>query len=155
LIEHLSDEPGIVFGSSSGGVVALTVLSEHPSVVRVLVPLSRRPSSNCLTDRQGWTSSRRSTISIDDPASSLRSRPSANEFSRNPIARSWRATDPSNGEQVSANAAYWFEHELRQYPAAKLDVDALKAHADRILPVVGRASHGYPTYEVNVELGNV
>src|SRR5688572_9921394 len=38
LIEHVSDEPATVFGSSSGGVVALKVLTHHPSVVRTLVP---------------------------------------------------------------------------------------------------------------------
>jgi hypothetical protein len=45
------------------------------------------------------------------------------------------------------------EHELRQYPAVDLDLDALKAHADRIVPAAGRESRGYPCYEVNVELG--
>jgi hypothetical protein len=32
------------------------------------------------------------------------------------------------------------------------NLDALKPHADRIVPMVGRESRGYPTYEVNVEL---
>ncbi len=44
-------------------------------------------------------------------------------------------------------------HELRQYSAVDLDLDALTAHADRIVPVAGRESLGYPIYEVNVELG--
>jgi pimeloyl-ACP methyl ester carboxylesterase len=154
LMEHLSDEPGIVFGSSSGGVVALTVLTEHPSVVRVLVPFEPAAFKQ-LSDGQTWLDFfsevydlyRRSGI---QPAlKAFRERAFA-ESDRQVMAR---ATDPSHGEHVSANAAYWFEHELRQYPAAMLDVDALKARADRILPVVGRASRGYPTYEVNVELG--
>jgi acetyltransferase/esterase len=42
-----------------------------------------------------------------------------------------------DGQHVAANAAYWFEHELRQYPAVELDVDALRAHADRIVLVGG------------------
>ncbi|MFC0109344.1 hypothetical protein [Kibdelosporangium aridum] len=33
-----------------------------------------------------------------------------------------------------ANAAYSFEHELRRYPAVDLDLDALIARADRIVP---------------------
>jgi hypothetical protein len=64
-----------------------------------------------------------------------------------------RAMDPKNGEYILANATYWFEHELRQYPAVDLDLDGLKAHAERIVPVAGRASRGHPAYEVNVELG--
>jgi acetyltransferase/esterase len=63
-----------------------------------------------------------------------------------------RAMDLANSE-MRANATYWFEHELRQYPAVDLDLDALKAHAERIVPVAGRESRGYPCYEVNVELG--
>src|SRR5215475_9007959 len=37
LIEHVSDEPATVFGTSSGGIVVLEVLTRHPSVVRTLV----------------------------------------------------------------------------------------------------------------------
>jgi len=62
------------------------------------------------------------------------------------------ASAPKN-EYTLANAIYWFEHELRQYPAVDLDLDALKANADRIVLMAGRESRGYPTYEVNVELG--
>jgi pimeloyl-ACP methyl ester carboxylesterase len=61
------------------------------------------------------------------------------------------ARAPKN-EYTLANAAYWFEHELRQYPAVGLDLDALKAHADRIMLIAGRESRGHPTYEVNLEL---
>src|SRR3546814_16456544 len=38
LIEHSSDKPAILFGSSSGGIIVLEVLARHPSVVRSLVP---------------------------------------------------------------------------------------------------------------------
>ena len=64
----------------------------------------------------------------------------------------YMAGAPKN-EYTVPNTAYWFEHELRQYPAAELDLDALKVHADRIVLMAGRESRGYPTYEVNVELG--
>jgi hypothetical protein len=63
------------------------------------------------------------------------------------------ARDPRRGEELRANATYWFEHELRQYPAIDLDLEALKANADRIVLLAGRESRGYPTYEVNVVLG--
>ena len=51
LIKHLSDEPATVFGSSSGGVIALAVLTHHPSVVRTLVP-SEPPAVRQLPDGQ-------------------------------------------------------------------------------------------------------
>ena len=67
------------------------------------------------------------------------------------------ATDPKIdsdiGKYIRANAIYWFEHELREYPAVNLDLDVLGARYDRIVPMAGRESRGYPCYEVNVELG--
>jgi acetyltransferase/esterase len=99
--------------------VALTVLTAHPSVVRGLVPFE--PAAfELLSDGQTWLDFlsevyglyRRSGI---QPAlKAFRERAFA-ESDRQIMAR---ATDPSNSEHVSANAAYWFEHELRQYPAA-------------------------------------
>ncbi len=76
------------------------------------------------------------------------------ESDRQAMARGPKAPDidPTIGKYVRANATYWFEHELRQYPAVDLDLDALIARADRVVPMVGRESRGYPTYEVNVAL---
>src|SRR3546814_10935807 len=62
--------------------------------------------------------------------------------------------DPSIKKYILGNATYWFEHELRQYPAVDLDLDALKVHADRIVLMAGRESRGYPAHEVSVELAN-
>src|SRR3546814_13587105 len=62
--------------------------------------------------------------------------------------------DPGIKKYILGNATYWFEHELRQYPAVDLDLDALKVHADRIVLMAGRESRGYPAHEVSVELAN-
>src|SRR3546814_6948582 len=62
--------------------------------------------------------------------------------------------DPSIKKYILGNATYWFEHELRQYPAVDLDLDALKVHADRIVLMAGRESRGYPAHEVSVEMAN-
>src|SRR5262245_42281188 len=53
LIEHLSDEPATVFGSSSGGVIILVVLIHHPAVVRTLVPYETAAVRQ-LSDGQRW-----------------------------------------------------------------------------------------------------
>src|SRR5262245_26578087 len=37
LIQHFGDEPAIIFGSSSGAIIALTVLTQHPTVVRQIL----------------------------------------------------------------------------------------------------------------------
>lgn len=63
-----------------------------------------------------------------------------------------RARDPENASQMLANATYWFERELLRYPTVDVDLDTLRPHADRVVPIVGRDSRGCPAYEANVEL---
>ena len=151
LIEHLSDEPATVFGSSSGGVVGLKVLTHHPSVVRTLVPYE--PAAvRLLTDGQKWIDF---FFGVYDLYRQSGIEPALEKFREKAFAESDRqamARAPKN-EYTLANATYWFEHELRQYPAVDLDLNALKAHADRIVLMGGRESRGYPCYEVNAQLG--
>ena len=151
LIEHLGDEPAIVFGGSSGAIVALEVLTRHPSVVRTLVP-HEPPAMRLLADGQKWINF---FFEVYDLYRQSGIEPALKKFREQAFAESDRqamARAPKN-EYTLANATYWFEHELRQYPAVDLDLDALKAHADRIMLIAGRESRGYPTYELNVELG--
>ena len=154
VIEHVSDEPATVFGASSGGVVVLEVLTHHPSVVRTLVPFEPAAVRQ-LPDGQKWVDF---FLGVYDLYRQSGIEPALKKFREHAFAESdrqimARAMDPKNGAYILANATYWFEHELRQYPAVDLDLDALKAHADRIVLVAGRESRGYPAYEVNVELG--
>ena len=151
LIEHLSDEPATVFGSSSGGVVGLKVLTHHPSVVRTLVPYEPAAVKQ-LPDGQKWVNF---FFGVYDLYRQSGMEPALEKFREKAFAESDRqamARAPKN-EYTLANATYWFEHELRQYPAVDLDLNALKAHADRIVLMGGRESRGYPCYEVNAQLG--
>jgi acetyltransferase/esterase len=151
LIEHLSDEPATVFGASSGAIVALRLLTRHPSVVRTLVP-HEPPAMRLLADGQKWIDF---FFEVYDLYRQSGIEPALKKFREEAFAESDRqamARAPKD-EFALANTTYWFEHELRQYPAVDLDLDALKAHADRIVLTAGRESRGYPTYQVNVELG--
>jgi hypothetical protein len=53
LIERVSDEPAIVFGGSSGAIIALEVLARHPSLVRTLI-VHEPPAVRLLADGQKW-----------------------------------------------------------------------------------------------------
>jgi hypothetical protein len=80
--------------------------------------------------------------------------PALKTFREHAFAESDReamARAPKN-EYTRPNATYWFEHELRQYPAVDLDLDALTAHADRIVLTAGRESRGYPCHDVTSQL---
>jgi len=154
LIAHLSDAPATLFGSSSGGIVALTVLMRYPDMVQTLIA-HEPPAVRVLPDGAQWmaffeTVYDRYCQSGMEPAFKMFREQAFAESDQQAMAR---ARDAKNSEYALANATYWFEHELRQYPAVILDLNALKAHADRILLVAGQESRGHPTYEVNVELG--
>ena len=150
LIAHLSNEPAVVVGTSSGAIVALALLSRHPSVVRTLVPFEP-PLMRYLPDGQEW---------LDFFAQAYdRYRETGVD-----IALEWfrERTFPSTDQRVmaraprnDANAAYWFEYELRQYPAAELDLEALRNHADRIVLAAGREGHGYPAHDVVAQLSKL
>jgi pimeloyl-ACP methyl ester carboxylesterase len=140
LIEHLGNEPATVFGNSSGAIVALGVLTRHPSVVRTLVP-HEPPAVRQLPDGQKWVDF---FFGVYDLYSQSGIEPALKKFREQAFAESDRqhmAAAPKN-EYTLANATYWFEHELRQYPSVSLDPDALKVHADRIVLTAGRESRG-------------
>lgn len=152
LIEHVGDGPATVFGASSGAIVALMLLTRHPEVVDTLVPFES-PAVKQLPDGQKWLDfflGVYNTYRHDgiEPALTTFREQAFAESDRQGMARGMDLTN----EQVIANARYWFEHELRQYPAVELDIGALTAHADQIVLGVGRDSTGYPCHGVTVEL---
>jgi pimeloyl-ACP methyl ester carboxylesterase len=150
LIEHTADGPAIVFGTSSGALVALALLAGNPSAVHVLV-VHEPPTMRLLPEGGEWLrfflecyeTYRES--GIDAALEKFRER-TFSDSDRQAMARM-----PRN-ERTLANAAYWFEHELRQYPAFEPDIDLLRTYADRILLLAGRESRGHPTHEVNAEI---
>jgi acetyltransferase/esterase len=150
LIEHLSDEPATVFGNSSGAIVALEVLTRHPSVVQTLVP-HEPPAVRLLTDGPKWIDF---FFGVYDLYRQSGIEPALKKFRERAFPESDRQAMAGvpKSEYTLANATYWFEHELRQYPAVDVDLDAIRAHADRVVLLAGRESRGYPTYEVNVKL---
>jgi len=50
-------------------------------------------------------------------------------------------------KQNLANATYWMEHELRQYPRVAIDLDALQRGCRQIVLAGGRNSQDYMTYQ--------
>ena len=151
LIQHLSDGPAIVFGNSSGAIVALEVLIRHPSTVRLVVA-HEPPAMNELSHGQQWVEF---FSSLYDLYQTSGPGPAMDQFRHRSFPESDRqvmAHVPTN-EFTATNARYWFEHELRQYPAVNLDHGALGRNSDRIILAVGRESHGYPCCEATVALG--
>jgi pimeloyl-ACP methyl ester carboxylesterase len=148
LIEHAGGGPATVFGASSGAVVALAALVRHPSAVARVVAFEP-PLLRLLPDGPVWAGifaelyDRYRRDGVEAALHDFRQR-----------------TFPAGDNQLmaraprhDANAAYWFEHELRQYPLADPDLPALARLAGRIVPAAGRDGAGYPAHDATVELG--
>ena len=151
LVTHLGDGPAAAFGNSSGATVALEFLVRHPSLGS-RVGAHEAPVMMELADADEWVAFFSSLYELYRRSGPEAAMERFRERSFPESDRRVMAHVPAN-EFSAANAAFWFEHELRQYPAVKLDHRSLKAHADRLVLAVGGESHGYPCREAAVALG--
>jgi pimeloyl-ACP methyl ester carboxylesterase len=150
LIEHLTDQSAIVFGNSSGSIVALEVLTQYPERVQTVVA-HEPPVVLLLPDAAKWLAffdGVYDTYREDGIPKAMRQFASGivGSVDRQVIERS--LAQHAN-ESTMANAAYWMEHELRQYPRVELDLAALEAAASRIVLAGGRDSCDQLTYQPN------
>jgi acetyltransferase/esterase len=150
LIKHLTDQPAIVFGNSSGALVALEVLIQSPEVVQMVVA-HEPPAVTLLPDAPEWLAF------FDEVYDTYRKEgvPTAmHQFAGGVLGSTdHQVLEHTMREQASesrqASAKYWMEHELRQYPRVELDLAALAVHAERIMLAGGRDSHEQMTYQPN------
>ncbi|WP_223649996.1 alpha/beta hydrolase [Hymenobacter psoromatis] len=144
LLAHLSPEPATVFGTSSGAIVALTLLARHPAAVRTLVPhepplLQVLPEAgdfaHFYTDLQATYKAEGMKAVMQKFAAELVSKADAPLMQRERDAAAMK------------NSVFWFENEASAYPQAHFDMAQLASYADRIVPVGGLESHGTMPYE--------
>jgi acetyltransferase/esterase len=150
LIEHLTDKPAIVFGNSSGAIVALEVLTHSPEWVQTMVA-HEPPVVFLLPEAAKWWAffdGVYDTYRKDGVPKAIHQFASrvVGSVDRQVIER---AMTKHANESTMANAAYWMEHELRQYPRVELDLDALAAHARQLVPACGRDSQDQMTSQPN------
>lgn len=139
VIEHLTDQPAIVFGNSSGAIVALEVMSCFPAQVRIVVA-HEPPAVLLLPDAAKWLAF---FDGVYDTYHKQGIPQAMHQFAngtfgsidRQVIERTMRERP---NEYALSNLAYWMEHELRQYPRVELDLAALDANAERIVLAGGR-----------------
>ncbi|WP_343615038.1 alpha/beta hydrolase [Novosphingobium sp.] len=140
LIEHTGKGRATILGSSSGAIVALTVLARHPEVVETLIahepPASHHhPKGDALIAEN---------LAIYDLYKAQGIGAAMQRF-----MRVWMQTPTSDHQvfaqtmsgtpapQIVKNMTYWFEHEMRHYPPVQLDMAALKLEAARLVIGVG------------------
>ncbi len=150
LIEHLTDQPATIFGSSSGAIVALEVLIRSPERVQTVVA-HEPPAVSLLPDAAKWLAF------FDGVYDTYRKKgvPEAmHQFASGAFGSGdhqlmHRAMREHTNEYTQSNATYWMEHELRQYPRVELDLAALEAFAERIVLAGGRDAQDQLPYQPN------
>ncbi|QUQ65081.1 alpha/beta hydrolase [Kutzneria sp. CA-103260] len=150
------DEPGYVFGSSSGAIVALELMTKWPSKVRVGVP-HEAPLISLLPERDEWLSRMDGVYDLfraegPDPAMArfgqlvgLAQQAPPPGFEPPPAMREMF-------ERMRHNVPFWLEHELRQYPRHEPDLTALAAGKDKLVLASGVESKGLLPYLPNIVL---
>jgi len=164
---HLIDQLGAghadVFGSCSGGIVALALLQRHPERVRRLVA-HEPPLASVLPDADSWLAY------YDDLYATYRTEglTAAKEAFRAHVGLGAETRPPPGSElpperleelleRLRHNLVFWFEHEVRTFPGHRLDLGALAAAADRLVlagSTTGRDEFAYrPNQALAATLG--
>jgi len=156
LIAHLTDQPATIFGSSSGAIVALEVLIKYPAAVLTVIA-HEPPLINLLPDAVKW---RGIIMDVYDTYQKSGMKVAFQKFASEVSAGDdtkvmEQATDPNRGEYTLKNTTYWFEHEICQYSLAKLDIDALSVHANRLILAGGLETRGHFPYFPNAVLAKM
>lgn len=152
LIEHCADDQATVLGSSSGGLIALTTLLNHPEIVDTLI--AHEPAAlSVLPDEEEWESFLEDVMETYeetgiDPAMGLFASRMVSDADAEMMAQPKQDT----GDEAFADRIHWFEHELPAVATAHLDFDALTDYAKRLVFLRGQSSEGTPAYRVSTRL---
>ena len=152
----LGDEPGYVFGSSSGAIVTLELLAKHPDAVRLAVP-HEPPLISVLPDRDEWLARMDGVYDLylaegPDPAMALFGQIVGMAQQAPPPGFEPPPAMREMFERMRHNVPFWLEHEFRQYPRHVPDLDALAAGKDKLVLASGVESKGLLPYLPNVVL---
>ncbi|MHD0396533.1 alpha/beta fold hydrolase [Staphylococcus simulans] len=147
------DEPVYVLGSSSGSIVAMHVLKDHPEVVKHIA-FHEPPINSFLPDAQYWQAKNEDIVEVEENEGMVKAMelffealdvaPIDREMMSKPEADSGEAS-----EQRIKEMQNWFLYEIRQYTSSNITLDDFKPYLDRITLLNGTDSHGSFPQKVN------
>ncbi|TDW17780.1 alpha/beta hydrolase [Kribbella kalugense] len=163
LIDHFGSGPAQVFGSSSGAIVGLHLLTRSPERVSNLI-CHEPPLANLLPDGAEW-------LAFLDGVYDVWRKQGAQEAMRRFAERILGVTADGTADhrsdrlaavpeeqraelirRIGANLDFWFEYELKTYPRYDVDLPALTKVADRLVLAGGADSRELFPYRPNVVL---
>lgn len=144
IITHISPSgKALVLGNSSGAIVALHVLLNYPECVEMLIaheppafgalpPDFRAKGEAVINHIYALYRTLGPIAAMEEFTTSL------DTGDEGEIMR--QIMHPSRSHEGRANALFWFEFELRQYPCADLDMEGLVKLKEKLIPAAGTDS---------------
>lgn len=159
LIEHVGSGPAHVFGSSSGAIVGLHLLTRSPEHVATLIS-HEPPLASLLPDRAEWLGFLDEVYDVwrtEGPAVAMqrfgqRILGVTNEDSADRLAALPAEQREELMQRMSANLSFWLEYELKTYPRYEPDLATLEKLADRLVLAGGNDSRELFPYQPNTVL---
>jgi pimeloyl-ACP methyl ester carboxylesterase len=153
LAQHLSDAPIYVLGSSSGAIVAMHVLKEHPDVVKEIA-FHEPPINTFLPDSNYWKEKNDEIVNM---ALTEGLQKAMQFFGKtlniSPLdAKSMSQPVSENDEEQKAQyerMMFWVEYEIRQYTHSDIKLSDLAQYNDKIVLFNGTDSIGSFPQDVN------
>ncbi|MBC2043241.1 alpha/beta hydrolase [Listeria welshimeri] len=154
LAKTLSDEPVYILGSSSGSIVAMHVLKNHPEVVNKIA-FHEPPINTFLPDSKKWQEANEKIVqtalnknmaeAMKLFGETLHIAPIDAESMSKPAIETDEAKEDPTTEQMK----YWFTYEIRQYTSSNIILDDFKPHLNQITLLNGTDSKGSFPQDVN------
>ncbi|PTH08792.1 alpha/beta hydrolase [Staphylococcus capitis] len=154
LAKSLSDEPVYVLGSSSGAIVAMHVLKEHPDVVKQIA-FHEPPINTFLPNAKYWQDKNAEIIDIavnEGMPQAMKLFGEALNISSidaQSMSKPAQAEDDAESKKRFEEMLGWFKYEIRQYTESDISLEDLNQHKDIITLLNGTDSKGSFPQEVN------
>ncbi len=151
LAKHLSNEPVYILGSSSGSIVAMHVLKEHPDIVKKIA-FHEPPINSFLPDRKKWQEENEDIVQTAFHQNmNVAMKKFATALNVAPIdAKSMSKPADTDGDSKRVQEMLnWFRYEIRQYTSSDITLDDFQPYIDRIVLLNGLDSKGSFPQDVN------
>jgi pimeloyl-ACP methyl ester carboxylesterase len=152
LLGLVSAEPAFVLGSCSGAIVALELLTRHPELIRRMIA-HEPPIASVLPDADWWYAFYDELYDLyrsQGPKAArqiFKSRLGLGDLPRPPEGTEIPVEFTDMVARIRANQPFWWEYEIRNYPAVPLDIPALTKLSDRLLMGGGTTSRDLHPYQ--------